>query len=467
MYWQNKETLQKALQDELVTRFGFTIAENGNSFVCGRGMNPKHNTPAYKKQKLAQHEHDYPTAMDETSKKKRSVLSLRCGCTFRIRYTKASAMMPSAPPEAVRITDASFLHTNGCQPSIGQLNVMRKRNGHFTVQLSKQKMWEIIQLLNAGHVPSKILRWMLQQILPQSVVVDSQFLTNVRLKAKRLGPTCPVESIDISPDTIQQLTSSTITRGEDANDTSHFLDLATKHAREILQEALASEETKWKVQVYMEKLSTKDPGFSYHIARAADGSPTGVVWMTPAMRSAFESFGECIFLDAMKRQQNSLHWPYIAMVVLDGDKKIFVACESISCAERIETYTWICDFVFTHAPQRQRKDVLMIFSDCFVTDSLLESLGIQNTCNLGWDAYHLFQEDWPSYFGNSLWPLVVDSMRKMLFGFSEAEYLEGYTSAITSMRNHENRYTEYIQKWHHNRDKFAKYIVSHQAGSFR
>ena len=152
----------------------------------------------------------------------------------------------------------------------------------------------------------------------------------------------------------------------------------------------------------MEKLASKDTGFAYHIARAADGSPTGVVWMTPAMRAAFEAYGECLFLDAMKRQQNSLHWPYIAIVVLDGDKKIFVACESISCAERIETYAWICNFVFTHAPQRPRKDVLMIFSDCFVTESLLQSLGIENTCNLGWDAYHLFQEDWPSYFGNAL-----------------------------------------------------------------
>jgi hypothetical protein len=143
----------------------------------------------------------------------------------------------------------------------------------------------------------------------------------------------------------------------DADDTSCFLDLATQHARQILQEALASDETKWKVQVYMEKLSAKDAGFLYHIARAADRSPTGVVWMTPAMRSAFEAFGEYLFLDAMKRKQNALHWPYIAMVVLDGDKKIFVACESISCAERIETYAWICDFVFTHAPQRHRKDV--------------------------------------------------------------------------------------------------------------
>jgi hypothetical protein len=63
-------------------------------------MNPKHNTPAYKKQKLAQHEHDYPS-LDERMKKKRIVLSLQCGCTFRIRYTKASAMMHLAPPEAV------------------------------------------------------------------------------------------------------------------------------------------------------------------------------------------------------------------------------------------------------------------------------------------------------------------------------------------------------------------------------
>ena len=43
VYWLNKK---KAVQDELETRFGFTIAENGSSLVCGRGVNPKHNTPA-------------------------------------------------------------------------------------------------------------------------------------------------------------------------------------------------------------------------------------------------------------------------------------------------------------------------------------------------------------------------------------------------------------------------------------
>ncbi len=95
-------------------------------------------------------------------KKTRNVIRMRCGCTFRIQYTKASAKMPLAPPEAVRITEASFMHTNGCQPSIGQIQVMRKRNGHFTAQLSKQKMWDIIQLLNAGHQKAVFVNYFLR-----------------------------------------------------------------------------------------------------------------------------------------------------------------------------------------------------------------------------------------------------------------------------------------------------------------
>jgi hypothetical protein len=300
VYWESKDTLKKAVQDELATRFGFTIAENGNSFLCGRGKNPKHSTPAYKKLKLANAEEH---SID--GKKTRNVSSIRCGCTFRVQYTNASAKMPSTPQEAVRITNASFLHTNGCQPSVAQIQVLRKRNGHFTVQISKQKMWDVIQLLNGGnHVPSHFLRYMLQQVFPRSVVLDAQFLTNFGLKAKRLGPTCAIESMDISPAALCELSRNTNFAG---CDDTPFLDLATKHAREILQEALLTDEHKWKVQVYMEKLASKDRGFAYHIARAADGSPTGVVWMTPAMRAAFEAYGECLFLDAMKRQQNSLH----------------------------------------------------------------------------------------------------------------------------------------------------------------
>jgi hypothetical protein len=67
--------------------------------------------------------------------------------------------MPSAPPEAVRITNASFLNTNGCQPSVAKIQALRKRNGYVTVQVSsKQKMWDMNQLIIGGdHVPSHLL----------------------------------------------------------------------------------------------------------------------------------------------------------------------------------------------------------------------------------------------------------------------------------------------------------------------
>ena len=129
---------------------------------------------------------------------------------------------------------------------------------------------EVVQVLNGGnHVPSHLLQYMLQQVFPKSVVLDAQLLTNFRLKAKRLGPTCAIKSMDISLAALQELRNLNFADGDE----TPFLDLATKHACEILQEALMSNENNWKVQVYIDKLASKDTGFAYHIARAADGRP--------------------------------------------------------------------------------------------------------------------------------------------------------------------------------------------------
>ncbi len=53
------------------------------------------------------------------------------------------------------------------------------------------------------------------------------------------------------------------------------------------------------------------------------------------------------------------------------------------------------------------------------------------------------------------------------FGEIEVHYLDGFASAISLMLNKDCKYTVYWQKWHQNRDKFAKHIVSHLAGSLR
>ena len=80
----------------------------------------------------------------------------------------------------------------------------------------------------------------------KSVVLDAQLLTKLRLKAKRLRPTCTIKSMDISLAALQELSRNT--HFADGNDTP-FLNLATYPACEILQEALSSDENKWKAQV--------------------------------------------------------------------------------------------------------------------------------------------------------------------------------------------------------------------------
>ena len=94
-----------------------------------------------------------------------------------------------------------------CQPSVTHTQAMRKGNGHFTVQVSKQKVWVIIELLTAGHhVPSHLLQYRLQQVFPQSpVVLNAHLLTNKGLKAKSRGFMCTIKSMNISHATLQEL----------------------------------------------------------------------------------------------------------------------------------------------------------------------------------------------------------------------------------------------------------------------
>ena len=67
------------------------------------------------------------------------------------------------------------------------------------------------------------------------------------------------------------------------------------------------------------------------------------VWQTPAMRAAFEQFGGVLFLGMMKRQANSVHWPNCGVTLMDGDKKITVACELVVIADRLELYQFIVE----------------------------------------------------------------------------------------------------------------------------
>ena len=114
----------------------------------------------------------------------------------------------------------------------------------------------------------------------------------------------------------------------------NIVDQASKHIHSIIWSVLNSSISVWTFLTLLEKMSVADPGFTHRVCYDIDGAPTGAVWMTLQMRSHYEPFGNFISIDAMKRQLNSLNWPYIAPVILDKNKTIAVIAKSIICAER-------------------------------------------------------------------------------------------------------------------------------------
>ncbi len=116
------------------------------------------------------------------------------------------------------------------------------------------------------------------------------------------------------------------------NEDAGLIDDASWHIHSIQQSVLKNRSTGWKLLKIPGKMHAKTSGFTYCIIRDKNGDPTGVVWI-PQMQSNYKLFGSFISIDAMKRQQSSLHWSYITSLVLDKRKTIAVIAKSIVIEE--------------------------------------------------------------------------------------------------------------------------------------
>jgi hypothetical protein len=133
----------------------------------------------------------------------------------------------------------------------------------------------------------------------------------------------------------------------------------------------------WKALDYLQKCKEGTLGFDYRVNKDRDGWPTAIVWITNSMRKAWIRFGSTIFLDAMKRKLNSIHWPYIGPLALDQENRVVLLYECLCLVEELDAYAFVLNSLEEMEPRRKKSTVRIIFADCFITDELLPMVGLE------------------------------------------------------------------------------------------
>jgi hypothetical protein len=133
----------------------------------------------------------------------------------------------------------------------------------------------------------------------------------------------------------------------------------------------------WKALDCLQKCKEGTLGFDYRVNKDRDGRPTAIVWITNSMRKAWIRFGSTIFLNAMKRKLNSIHWPYIGPLALDQENRVVLLYECLCLVEELDAYAFVLNSLEEMEPRRKKSTIRIIFADCFITDELLPMVGLE------------------------------------------------------------------------------------------
>jgi hypothetical protein len=143
----------------------------------------------------------------------------------------------------------------------------------------------------------------------------------------------------------------------------------------------------------MYSMSAQDSNFTFRITLDGVDSPCGFVWQSSIQQRAYtRGYSDIIYLNCMKKRANTISWPCIAPIVLDGDNKIGTMAESIICSKRLDAYQFVVLAAFEMA-NAHKKTTKIIFGDGIMGDRLLGDLGIADTCKLCHHEYRLIMED--------------------------------------------------------------------------
>ncbi|KAI2503990.1 hypothetical protein MHU86_10487 [Fragilaria crotonensis] len=387
----------------------------------------------------------------------------KCGCEFKVNFTAVKGS------EEVRITKVQFMHGKGCKPSGEQFKAAWTTGGHASRHLARKqnlKLHTIVQLLASKQKPSaRMMRGLLCDMLPKDFNVSSKFINNVKTKVKLKLMNGEFDLL-LAEGTVSEGDAEFILSPSD-NLPPQYMSVAQEIANDTLKEALSDPGSKCLVVQFLCRLHQEDPSFLFDIQRDDNDTMVGICWQTGTMRFDWDTCASSIALDGMKRQLNSVCYPYISVTAVDGYGQMVVCAEAIVISERIEAYAWLLRCCSTFSCNRKLDGIFAVFGDGLVTsDTLLTSLGIQDSCALLDDVHHLLSPEcgtWYKQFGVSRWNHYGGLLRALVFESYSLEAYETIRLKILNMMDCRgeppslhNYFNDVI---HGARQRFARYSV--------
>jgi hypothetical protein len=361
---------------------------------------------------------------DKTEKEK-------CQCPFEIRYSPQGVFKKYSPEYkptifySVKITGCVYEHK--CSMDTQSHRLAFQANGQGTPDLTKIN--HIVRMLrDKPSMPNHVLRPEIANAIPHYRGMDAAFMRNFR--ARVLAYTLKNPGIDISLNDVTNFTSKKVIAAHEVIN----LDQPITHQNftSMLRRCMQEGGSTWVALKFLDEMKETLPGFDYRMKRSIDGYPEGLVWMTPEMKKNIIRYGKVLFLDGQKRQYNRMNWPYIGPALKDNEMKVCLGAESLVVEESLITYKWVLESMCEMEPSFHLTEIRIIFGDQLITPGLLVSLGIQDTCILRPDFYHLTNEVWPKSenFGPVLYPRIKNFLETMLKSTTESEYSNAFQAAL-------------------------------------
>jgi hypothetical protein len=399
---------------------------------------------------------------DQTRKVQKETLKDKFQCPFYIGYSIQGFTEKKRKEGAVqlhypcKVTQAVYKHTCDLTPVTHRL---ARTVAHKNLP-KLDAMKEIIELSRVNsHLPNDVLREHIRKIIPSYLSLSSKKMEHFRRYINRhiMNPVQDLGADDLA-------LCNDCLEGNSANVPAYmeYSELADDpitrvHFRKMLQRIMQEGGDMWSVRALLKQTKIELPGFQYRIRYDERGCPLGVLWMTAEMRRNAVLYGDVLFLDAQKRQMNHAGWPYIGPVIKNAEHKPRVAAESLHLEEDTETYEWTLRAMASIESQFRLGNIMAIFGDEGIPDSLCTRLGIDApVCG---DYYHLIRLVWPQHFGPSLWETVKVFLTKMFMSQSKQEFDTNHQKACSLSGIRDNpHHLEYLDKIHQNPRRYGGYI---------